>query len=190
MYSTTKLPVTIPAQTLRAKRCCAACGRFPCGLSKAHMLRCTYWTPLDVKNVASSLNVTEQKNYGSTELWRRNHCANATRRGWSSRCSNWTVWRWKECKSFPYRMRWTVDWNIPMAAVSCSILIPEFWTAECNRSSSNVGLRGQPVYCIVAVKVSHSPRFWCTRVTFNDMVCASLMSSTSPPSSGTPCIHF
>lgn len=162
MYSTTKRPVTIPAQTLRAKVVVRLVICFRVGYLRPTCLRWAYWTSLDVKNVASSLNVTEQKNYVSAEFWWRNHSANATRLGWSSSCSNWTVWRWKECKSFPYRMRWTVDWGVPMAAVSSRTMIPGFWSTECIRPSSNMDFRGQPVYCIVAVKDSHSRRSWYT----------------------------
>lgn len=53
-------------------------------------------------------------------------CENASLHGLFSMCSNWTLWKWNGCKDLPRRMRWTVNWDVPMAAASADTLVPEF----------------------------------------------------------------
>ena len=78
--------------TLTVTLCYATYGRVLCGLFKAHICALRALNTSIPGKFASSQNKTVLAKYMSAALYLTNHCANTTRRGWTSGYNNCPLW--------------------------------------------------------------------------------------------------
>lgn len=140
---TTKLSAIIHGHILKAKRCYAARGRVPCKCFEAHVCELYLLNTLWFKKKFHLR--TQQK----TKCGRPNFGEEATVEMW------YMVYRLENDRNVrlkPYRICWTVSWDVPTVEVSIRTLNKEFRSTDCSRSFSSMAARIHLFNCTVVVK--------------------------------------